>query len=183
MRELRREQTLKLEELKVETRYYRTKGLIEMYENKDEIDMKDRDHREIRDKQDKKDKTIENTKVIKNKSNSKIENLLDNRLKLDLNEKEINSNENQDKIQINLKKQNEIEEKIKKLQIKSENQLNEKRFNKIRNSEIAKPTWLDRLVDVLIGDDSRNQKYALICGQCFFHNGLALPEEFISISK
>ena len=40
------------------------------------------------------------------------------------------------------------------------------------------PTWMDRFMDALIGDDSRNQKYALICAQCFNHNGLASPEAF-----
>lgn len=43
------------------------------------------------------------------------------------------------------------------------------------------PTWMDRFMDALIGDDSRNQKYALICAQCFNHNGLAAPETFASI--
>lgn len=41
--------------------------------------------------------------------------------------------------------------------------------------------WMDRFMDALIGDDSRNQKYALICAQCFNHNGLAAPEAFASI--
>lgn len=40
------------------------------------------------------------------------------------------------------------------------------------------PTWMDRFMDALIGDDSRNQKYALICSQCFNHNGLVPPEAF-----
>ena len=43
------------------------------------------------------------------------------------------------------------------------------------------PNWMDRLMDALIGDDSRNQKYALICQQCFSHNGLAAPEAFPSL--
>jgi hypothetical protein len=38
-------------------------------------------------------------------------------------------------------------------------------------------TWLDRLVDAIIGDD-RNTRYALVCPRCFSHNGLARPEEF-----
>lgn len=43
------------------------------------------------------------------------------------------------------------------------------------------PTWMDRFMDALIGDDSRNQKYALICAQCFNHNGLATAEAFESV--
>jgi len=35
------------------------------------------------------------------------------------------------------------------------------------------PSWMDRLLDAVIGDDSRNQKFALICQRCFNHNGLA----------
>ena len=44
--------------------------------------------------------------------------------------------------------------------------------------QFKSPTWMDRLMDALIGDDSRNQKYALICQQCYNHNGLAEPEAF-----
>jgi hypothetical protein len=40
------------------------------------------------------------------------------------------------------------------------------------------PNWVDRLMDSLIGDDSRNQKFALICQNCFNHNGLLPPEFF-----
>lgn len=41
------------------------------------------------------------------------------------------------------------------------------------------PTWYDRLLDTIIGDD-RFSKYALICQQCYTHNGLVLPEDFES---
>lgn len=44
----------------------------------------------------------------------------------------------------------------------------------------ASQTWLDRLVDAIIGDD-RNSRYALICQKCYAHNGLARPEEFDTI--
>lgn len=44
------------------------------------------------------------------------------------------------------------------------------------------PTWLDRLVDAIIGDD-RQSRYALICQKCCAHNGLARPEEFETIRK
>jgi len=44
------------------------------------------------------------------------------------------------------------------------------------------PTWMDRLVDAIIGDE-RSSKYALICRKCFAHNGLARMEEFESISS
>jgi endoplasmic reticulum junction formation protein lunapark len=40
-------------------------------------------------------------------------------------------------------------------------------------------TWVDRVVDVIIGEEPTvNSKYALICENCFNHNGLALAEEF-----
>ncbi|KAJ3300920.1 hypothetical protein HDU76_005967 [Blyttiomyces sp. JEL0837] len=43
----------------------------------------------------------------------------------------------------------------------------------------AKKNWYDRVVDALIGDgESPQQKYALICQQCFEHNGLVPPEEY-----
>ena len=49
---------------------------------------------------------------------------------------------------------------------------------RLRPAPFRSPTWMDRFMDALIGDDSRNQKYALICSQCFNHNGLATPELF-----
>lgn len=45
---------------------------------------------------------------------------------------------------------------------------------------VAVPTWFDRLMDSLIGDD-RMSKYALICPRCHSHNGLVRPEEFDTI--
>lgn len=42
------------------------------------------------------------------------------------------------------------------------------------------PTWLDRLVDAIIGDD-RHSRYALICQKCLSHNGLARPEDFETV--
>lgn len=39
-------------------------------------------------------------------------------------------------------------------------------------------TWMDRLLDLIVGDESPSSKYALICEKCFFHNGLVVPEEF-----
>ncbi|KAL1925718.1 uncharacterized protein VTP21DRAFT_601 [Calcarisporiella thermophila] len=37
--------------------------------------------------------------------------------------------------------------------------------------------WYDRLVDVIVGDEGPETKYALICENCFSHNGLVLPQE------
>ena len=42
------------------------------------------------------------------------------------------------------------------------------------------PTWLDRLVDAIIGDD-RSTRYALICQKCLSHNGLARSEDFDTV--
>ena len=36
---------------------------------------------------------------------------------------------------------------------------------------------VDRFMEVLIGDGPQN-RYALICKECFSHNGMALREEF-----
>jgi hypothetical protein len=43
-------------------------------------------------------------------------------------------------------------------------------------------TVIDRLVDYLVGDGPSN-RYALICRQCEFHNGMALKEEFEYFGK
>ncbi|KAF9348876.1 hypothetical protein BGX26_012755, partial [Mortierella sp. AD094] len=41
--------------------------------------------------------------------------------------------------------------------------------------------WYDKIVDVIVGDEGPDTKYALICGQCYAHNGLALPQEIEDI--
>ncbi|KAF8944203.1 hypothetical protein BGZ47_004534 [Haplosporangium gracile] len=41
--------------------------------------------------------------------------------------------------------------------------------------------WYDKIVDVIVGEEGPDTKYALICGQCFAHNGLALPQEIEDI--
>ncbi|KAI8082906.1 uncharacterized protein BX664DRAFT_339387 [Halteromyces radiatus] len=42
-------------------------------------------------------------------------------------------------------------------------------------------SWIDRLVDALLGADGPETKYALICNHCFTHNGLILPDEVETI--
>jgi endoplasmic reticulum junction formation protein lunapark len=38
-------------------------------------------------------------------------------------------------------------------------------------------TWVDRVLDMIVGEEAETAKYALVCEKCFAHNGLALPEE------
>ena len=42
------------------------------------------------------------------------------------------------------------------------------------------PSFVDKLLDRIIGSssDGDSQKYALICMNCYHHNGLALPSEY-----
>lgn len=39
-------------------------------------------------------------------------------------------------------------------------------------------TWVDRILDVILGEDSSSSKYALICEICHSHNGLCHPDEY-----
>jgi hypothetical protein len=39
-------------------------------------------------------------------------------------------------------------------------------------------TWVDRVLDLIVGEDAPSSKYALICENCFAHNGLCAPELF-----
>lgn len=39
-------------------------------------------------------------------------------------------------------------------------------------------SWVDKLMDKIIGDPGQFSKYALICEFCYSHNGLVLPENF-----
>jgi hypothetical protein len=44
--------------------------------------------------------------------------------------------------------------------------------------------WYEKMVEAIIGDaEGPHQKYALICQQCFEHNGLVLPEEYPTARK
>uniref|UniRef100_A0AC34GU44 Endoplasmic reticulum junction formation protein lunapark n=1 Tax=Panagrolaimus sp. ES5 TaxID=591445 RepID=A0AC34GU44_9BILA len=45
----------------------------------------------------------------------------------------------------------------------------------------AARTPIDRIIDFVVGDGPNN-RYALICKRCQTHNGMALPEEFLSLS-
>jgi hypothetical protein len=52
--------------------------------------------------------------------------------------------------------------------------------------EIPQPTprsWVDRLLDSIVGEDQATQKHALICEKCYHHNGLVFYEELANISK
>eukprot|EP00164_Ancoracysta_twista_P009443 GFYU01013972.1.p1 GENE.GFYU01013972.1~~GFYU01013972.1.p1 ORF type:complete len:388 (+),score=95.13 GFYU01013972.1:157-1320(+) len=44
----------------------------------------------------------------------------------------------------------------------------------------TRQSFLDRVLDALSGD-GKNQRYALICGRCSSHNGLAMEEDFYTI--
>ncbi|KFH70482.1 hypothetical protein MVEG_03332 [Podila verticillata NRRL 6337] len=41
--------------------------------------------------------------------------------------------------------------------------------------------WYDKIVDVIVGDEGPESKYALICSKCYVHNGLVLPQEIDDI--
>lgn len=51
----------------------------------------------------------------------------------------------------------------------------------------AQPTWMDRVMDMVLGENeqSPNNRYALICGRCHHHNGLAtygqVPEQVVYV--
>ena len=45
-------------------------------------------------------------------------------------------------------------------------------------------TWVDRVLDAIVCEnDGPESKFALICANCFNHNGLVLPAEYSTASK
>ncbi|KAF9112004.1 hypothetical protein BGX27_004120 [Mortierella sp. AM989] len=64
-------------------------------------------------------------------------------------------------------------------------QFNPEHHNNGRPNQLSVPNterhWYDKIVDVIVGDEGPETKYALICGQCYAHNGLALPTEIDDI--
>jgi hypothetical protein len=52
-----------------------------------------------------------------------------------------------------------------------------------QNQPSTERTWLDRLMDALVGEEEGpERRYALICEKCFAHNGLVRPEEYADAS-
>ncbi|KAG0337626.1 hypothetical protein BG004_007566 [Podila humilis] len=45
----------------------------------------------------------------------------------------------------------------------------------------AQRHWYDKIVDVIVGDEGPESRYALICSKCYVHNGLVLPQEIDDI--
>jgi endoplasmic reticulum junction formation protein lunapark len=135
----------RIEELKVETRFYQTKDLIEKYD-KSPINSKTE---------------TEVTRRPVNSTTSKVNNSRNNLL----------SNSN-----LTVQRSPPSQHQVSPL-TPPQYSIN------FRNPSppFRSPTWMDRFMDALIGDDSRNQKYALICSQCFNHNGLATPELFETV--
>ncbi|KAJ3367785.1 hypothetical protein HDU91_001107 [Kappamyces sp. JEL0680] len=51
-------------------------------------------------------------------------------------------------------------------------------------STVAERTWIDRVLDAVVGEaEGPQSKYALICEKCFVHNGLVLPHEYLNATK
>lgn len=51
----------------------------------------------------------------------------------------------------------------------------------------TKKQWYDKLADAILGDDdassgSQHSRYALICDNCFSHNGLVRESEYDEMS-
>ncbi len=40
---------------------------------------------------------------------------------------------------------------------------------------------MDRILDLIVGEETPSNKYALVCEKCYNHNGLAAAEEFEQI--
>jgi hypothetical protein len=129
----------RIEEIKVETKYYQTKDLIEKYSIEE--------------------KAVENPPIVKKRTGSK---------------------QNSPSSQKPENKNNQLVSS-KNPQVFVNHQRPFSPPPPPPQIVIPTPTWMDRFMDALIGDDSRNQKYALICSQCFNHNGLVPPEGFYNI--
>ncbi|KAI9341818.1 hypothetical protein DFJ73DRAFT_843438 [Zopfochytrium polystomum] len=54
---------------------------------------------------------------------------------------------------------------------------------RLHETPVSSPKpWYEKFAEALIGDSEEpHQKYALICQNCFVHNGLVLPEEYPTI--
>lgn len=150
---------LRLEELKQETSYYKTKSLLERYEespkaSKEAIKLSKESHPLAKEK---------SPKGIKQR-------------------KSPNKPSNSNQLIISHPPMQPLPLSMQPLPLPPPMQQRlQSTFSPPMQPQFKTPNWMDRLMDALIGDDSRNQKYALICQQCFSHNGLAAPEAFPSL--
>jgi len=57
-------------------------------------------------------------------------------------------------------------------------------YQRMHELQPTNRTWLDRLLDMIAGEEAGpSNRFALICENCYAHNGLAIPEEFETLSK
>lgn len=160
----------RIEELKVETRYYQTKDLIEKYDKslKTETEIENGNGAEVTRRNIKNCTTPSSTVTTISKGNSSIQ------------------------VQNNQKSPPQLPQHPNRLSTSPPQHLPQHLSMPLNYRPspppppltpppFRSPTWMDRFMDALIGDDSRNQKYALICSQCFNHNGLATPELFDTV--
>jgi hypothetical protein len=153
LKELKRKQQLKVEELKKKTSYYMTKGLIERYETPP--------------KQRKTSTPAQGLKQepsrIRSSSEIVVKPNQPNQLMLNHNNTQ-NLMQNQNRIQNHMQNQNHLPNT----------------YNQPTPHQEPK-TWVDKLMDVVIGDeDGAQNKFALICEKCFTHNGLVLREDYVN---
>lgn len=159
---------MRIEELKTETRYYQTKGLIEKYEQQQQVEKKE------------KEKDNSSKKISAFKGGNAKQRLDNNKQvpQLQLQQQQQPSPQHSSQPQafgpLNMQMRPLMRGPTGSVTIPRSAQFQ-------RSHDFKSPTWLDRLMDSIIGDDSRNQKYALICARCYNHNGIVPPEQFNSI--
>lgn len=72
----------------------------------------------------------------------------------------------------------EIENTQEKIKIPNfETRNNRRQEEKDDAEKYSSQSWIDKITDVIVGNQSTNSLYALVCKNCYSHNGLVLPEE------
>ncbi|KAI8886423.1 hypothetical protein K501DRAFT_244106 [Backusella circina FSU 941] len=155
---LRKEQKLKLEELKKKTSYYTTQSLLERYDEalakkKEEALKAERAQQELRQRKP----------VSMPANHSRPPNFPPAR-------------------PAGAPQQQQQQQPNQQQHLQNPQQMQQQQYNQpIIPQTRSEPQWYDRLVDALVGDAGPETKYALICTHCFTHNGLVLKEEFETI--
>ena len=161
LEKLQNQQQLKVEELKRKTSYYLTKGLIERYDSptknavnagSDAVDANSSDSAK------------ENTPRKRNvKSESTTPKPKDKALNIQPSPLQM--------------KQRQDTNASLRIQTQANQQGGD--AHSLKYERAPTYTWVDRILDLIIGDSESNvQKYALICTNCFEHNGLAFANEY-----
>lgn len=159
LNEAKRQQQNKVEELKKKTSYYMTKGLIDRYETPTKEQGVSRPGSAEDLPRFKREMIVSGLQKDSSFLETANESLLESSTLNIISQTPLNNNSNHGQNSTVLNPSFVTPQTI--------------------SNQPSSSSWLDKLMDALIGtDEGPHHKYALICENCFTHNGLVMPQDY-----